>query len=67
MSCVPVYYDLLSSIPPCPSFYMLTGVGFTWKIRVGYNLPDQDSISTYLFNKIYLLNSSGCGPPGPDL
>jgi hypothetical protein len=41
---------------PCPSFYKPRRVGFTWKIWVGYNLPDRDSISTCLLYMIYPLN-----------
>jgi hypothetical protein len=37
-----------------PLLLYVKGVGFTSKIRVGYNLPDHDSISTYQFYKIYL-------------
>jgi hypothetical protein len=43
--------------PLYPSFYMPRGVGFTKKIRVGYNIHDHDSISACLFYKIYLLNA----------
>jgi hypothetical protein len=42
--------------PPLPLLLYAKGVGFTWKIRVGYRLPDRDSISTCLFCKIYLLH-----------
>jgi hypothetical protein len=51
-----VYYDLLSlRPPPLPLFlYAKGGVEFTSKIRVNYNLLNQDSIYTCLFYKIYL-------------
>jgi hypothetical protein len=45
-SCVLVYYDLLGSRSPLPLLLYAKGVGFIRKIRVGYNLSDQYSIST---------------------
>jgi hypothetical protein len=63
-----MYYDLWGlRPPPCPSFYMVKGVWFTRKIQVSYNLSDQESISTCLFYKIYLLNDLGNRLPFLDL
>jgi hypothetical protein len=53
MSCVcRLYYDCLGRDPLYPSFYMLRGVGFTWKIRSLMVVPDPDSISTCSIYKI---------------
>jgi hypothetical protein len=43
---------------PLPRHLYAKGLGFTRKIQVGYKLPDQESLSTCLFYKIYLLNIS---------
>jgi hypothetical protein len=64
-----LYYDCLDRDPLYPSFHMLRGVGFTWKIRSVMVVPDPDSISTCPIYKIsfcsYLLNHLGYGPLGP--
>jgi hypothetical protein len=56
MSYVLVYYDSLGSYPLYPSFHIPRGIGFRRKIQVDYNLLDQESISTFLFYMIYLVN-----------
>jgi hypothetical protein len=43
--------------PPLALLLYAKGLGFTRKIVVDYDLPD-DTISTLLFYKIYLLNIS---------
>jgi hypothetical protein len=66
MSCVLVYYDLLDSVLQYPSFYML-GDRVYKKDKSVITLLNLDTISTYLFCKIYLLNFSGYEPPVPNL
>jgi hypothetical protein len=55
--------------PPLSLLLYAKGVGFIKKIWAGYSLSDRDSISIYLFYKIYLLHISfnrlKHGPPGP--
>jgi hypothetical protein len=47
-----LYYVCLGRDPIKPSFYRLTGVGFTWKIRSVILVPNPDSISTCPIYKI---------------
>jgi hypothetical protein len=47
-----LYYDFLGRDPLYPSFYVLRGVGFTWRIRSVMVVPDPDSISTCHIYKI---------------
>jgi hypothetical protein len=53
-SYVLMYYDSLGPRPPIPLLFYAKGVGFIRKIQIDYNLSDRDSISIYLFYKIYL-------------
>jgi hypothetical protein len=52
-SCVhQLYYDCLGRDTLYHSFYMLRGVGFTWKIWLVMVVPNPDSICTCPINKI---------------
>jgi hypothetical protein len=46
------YYDFLGRDPLNLSFYMLSGVGFTWRIRLVSVIPNPDSLSTFSIYKI---------------